>query len=51
MSNELERIWKKAIMAWSRYSPCIFLEGLRTNSVRITVLDDGIWTEHLPNTI
>jgi hypothetical protein len=35
---ELERIWKEAIMAKSKYSPCISLEGLKKTTKTSTTI-------------
>jgi hypothetical protein len=34
MNDELERIWKEALVAFSRYYPVIYLEGLRKTKQR-----------------
>jgi hypothetical protein len=31
INDELRRIWKEAVMGWSRYNPEAFLKGLRGN--------------------
>jgi hypothetical protein len=36
MIDELERIWKKAVMAYSRYYPGILLEGLRNTAENLS---------------
>jgi hypothetical protein len=46
VNNELERIWKEASVAESRYYPSIRLEGLR----EATKTQLGIEPEHLSNT-
>jgi hypothetical protein len=46
-SEELKRIWKQAVLAWSWCHPDIYLEE---TSVRIADVPIGIRTEHLPIT-
>jgi len=31
MSNKMERVWKKAVVVWTRHYPDICLKGLREN--------------------
>jgi hypothetical protein len=53
MSDKLESAWKEAAMALSRYSPHIYMEGLRKTmktSSKITGALAEIQTEHLLNT-
>jgi hypothetical protein len=53
MNDEMERIWKEAIVAQSKYYPRIFLEGLKKttkNTVRTAGVAAETRTEHLPNT-
>jgi hypothetical protein len=52
MDGELERIWKEAVVAYSRYCPGIRLEGLwnvTKNFNRIAGVSAGIGTQHFPN--
>jgi hypothetical protein len=52
MTDELERIWREAVMAYSRYYPSICLEGLRETtktSVRIPGVPAEIQIKPLPN--
>jgi hypothetical protein len=51
MNDEIERIWKEAVLCYSRNYPGIFLEGLRetTDSLRIASVLDEIRIEHLLN--
>jgi hypothetical protein len=51
--DELERIWKVATVAWSKYYSAICLECLREireTSVRIANVPAEIRNEYLPNT-
>jgi hypothetical protein len=53
MNDEMEKIWKEAVMAQLRYYPSICLGRLKKTtleSVRITGTLAGIQTEHHPNT-
>jgi hypothetical protein len=48
--DELEKIWKEAVVVLSRYYPGICLEELRNATkapVRIAGVLAKIWTEHL----
>jgi hypothetical protein len=52
MNDELERIWKGAVLVKSRYYPHTSLERLRKSrktSVRIACAQVEIGTKHLPN--
>jgi hypothetical protein len=52
MIEELERIWKHAVVAKSKYYPAFFLERLRKTmktSISIAVVPAEIRTEHLLN--
>jgi hypothetical protein len=54
MNNELEKIWKEAVVVYSGYYPSVCLEGLRTttreSSGRRAGVPAEVKTEHLPNT-
>jgi hypothetical protein len=52
MNDELEGIWKKAIVVWSGCYPEIYLEGQNKTkkNLRIAGTPVKIQTEHLPNT-
>jgi hypothetical protein len=51
MNDELERIWKEAVMALSRHSPGIWLEGLmKATRNKIAYVLADIRTEHPPDT-
>jgi hypothetical protein len=54
MNNELERIWKEAVVAYRKCDPGVCLDGLRKitkTSIRITDVPDESRTLQLPNTI
>jgi hypothetical protein len=55
LNNELERMWKEAVVAKSRYYLSIFLQELRKSTKNLLVRIAGdlsdIRTCHLPNTI
>jgi hypothetical protein len=54
MNDELERMWKEAVVAWVlRYYAGICLQGLRKpakNLIMIAGLRPEIWTRDIPNT-
>jgi hypothetical protein len=53
MSDKLERIWKEVVMAYSRYYPGIFLEGLKKimkTLVRIACIPVESETKHFLST-
>jgi hypothetical protein len=49
MTDELEKIWKEAVVAWYGYYRRIFLEGLRktTKTLGIAGVPAEIQTKHL----
>jgi hypothetical protein len=51
MNDEMEWIWKEAVMCYSRNYPGFCLEGLRetTDNLRIGGVLAEIRPEHLPN--
>jgi hypothetical protein len=36
MTDELEIIWKEAVVAYSRYYPRIFLEGVKNYATKLS---------------
>lgn len=52
VTNELERIWKEAIVAWFKIDLLSrhLLRWPEETPVSIADLQQGIWTRYLPNT-
>jgi hypothetical protein len=49
MSDELENMWKEAVLAELTVYSCIFLEGQRKPTRKHLIVIVEIRTEHLPN--